>query len=191
MEEFERFVKNLELNPEFIFIKNPYLAVVIDDFNAKSHNWYKGDKTTASLSKFEIMTCHYGLTQIINEPTHVFEDSSSCINLASTSHPNMVLDNGIHSSLHPNFHHQIVFAKFDLKVVPCERCVWHYKHANTVQIKNAFACFNWEQAPSNSSINKKMFALNETIIINVISNFIPNETMMTRIYLERMQKLRI
>ena len=191
MEEFETFVKNLELNLEFIFNKNPYLTVVIDEFNAKSHNWYKGDKTTASWSKLEIMTSHYGLTLIINEPTHIFEDSSSCIDLASTSHLNMVLDSGVHSSLHPNSHHQIVFAKFDLKVVPCERRVWHYKHANIVQIKNAFACFNWEQAPSNSSIDKKVSALNETIIINVISNYIPNETMMTRICLGWMQKLRI
>ena len=36
MEEFETFLKNLELNLEFIFNKNPYLTVVIGDFNAKS-----------------------------------------------------------------------------------------------------------------------------------------------------------
>ena len=61
MEEFETFVKNLEFNLEFIFNKNPYLAVAIGDFNAKSHNSYKGDKTTSSGSKLEIMTSHYGL----------------------------------------------------------------------------------------------------------------------------------
>ena len=36
MEEFETFLKNLELNLEFIFNKNPYLTVVIGDFNPKS-----------------------------------------------------------------------------------------------------------------------------------------------------------
>ena len=44
-EEFETFVKNLELNLEFILNKNPYLTVVTDDFNAISSNWYKGNKT--------------------------------------------------------------------------------------------------------------------------------------------------
>ena len=44
MEEFETFVKNLELNHEFIFRKNPCLTVFIGDLNLKSHNWYKGDK---------------------------------------------------------------------------------------------------------------------------------------------------
>ena len=38
MEELEIFVKNLELNLEFIFSKNPYLSVVIGNFNAKSRN---------------------------------------------------------------------------------------------------------------------------------------------------------
>ena len=54
-----------------LFLKNLYLTVVIGDFNAKSHNWYKGDKSAASGCKLEIMTSHYELTQIINEPTHI------------------------------------------------------------------------------------------------------------------------
>ena len=163
IEEFEMFVKNLELNLELIFTKNPYLTVVIGDFNVKSHNWYKGDKTTASKNKLEIMTSYYGLTEIIIKPTHILEDASSCIDLIFTSQPNMVLDSGVHSSLHPNSHHQIVFAKFNLKVYypPLfERHVWHYKYANTAQIKNALASFNWEQALSNSSIDKKIYILN-------------------------------
>ena len=116
MEEFDTFVKNLELNLELIFTKNPYLTVVIGDFNVKLYNWYKGDKTTTSGTKLEIMTTDCGLTQIINGPTHILEHASSCIDLTFTSQPNIVLDSGVHSSLHPNFHHQIVFAKFNLKV---------------------------------------------------------------------------
>ena len=58
---------------------------------------------------------------------------------------------------------------------PYERDVWHYKYANTVQIKNALATFNWEQALSNSPVDKKISVLNERFI-NVMSNYIPNET---------------
>ena len=141
---------------ELIFTKNPHLAVVLGDFNVKLQNWYEDDKTTASRTKPEIMTSHYGLTQIINESTHMLEDASSCIDLIFTSQSNMVLDSGVHSSLHPNSHHQFVFTKFNLKVY-------------------ALASFNWEQALSNSSIDKKISILNETII-NVMSNYISNET---------------
>ena len=82
MEEFETSVKNLELNLELIFTKYPYLTVVIGDFNVKSQNWYKDNKTRFSGTKLEIMTSHYGLTtQIINEPALILEDASSCIAL--------------------------------------------------------------------------------------------------------------
>ena len=112
MEGFKTFVKNLELNLETIFTKNQYLTVVIGGFNIKLNNWYKDDNTTASGTKLAIMTSHYRLTQIIKEPTHSLEDASSCIDLIFTSQSNVVLDSGVHSSLHPNSHHQIVFAKF-------------------------------------------------------------------------------
>ena len=58
------------------------------------------------------MTSHYGLTQKINEPNHLLEDASSCIDLNFTSQRN----SGVHSSLHPNSHHQTIFAKFNLNV---------------------------------------------------------------------------
>ena len=89
----------------------------------------------------------------------------------------MVFDSGVHFSLHSNSHHQIVFAKFNLKVYyppPHEKHICHYKYAHTVHIKNAFTSFNWKQTLSNSSIDKKISIPNETII-NVMSNYIPNK----------------
>ena len=47
---------------------------------------------------------------LINEPTHFLENSSSCIGLIFTSQPNLVVQSGVHPSLHPNCDHQIVFA---------------------------------------------------------------------------------
>ena len=43
------------------------------------------------------------------------------------------MESGVHSSLHPNCHHQIVFAKINLKIYyppPYEREIWHYEKAN-------------------------------------------------------------
>ena len=86
----------------------------------------------------------------------------------------MVLDSWVHSLLHSNSHPQIVFTKFDLKVYyPNQRK--DYAYVNTAEIKNTVSSFNWEQALSNSSIDKEISVLNETFI-NVISNYISNET---------------
>ena len=36
--------------------------------------------------------------------------------------------------------------------------------------------FDWDRAFVNTNVNKKMFNLNKTIL-NILSNFIPNETL--------------
>ena len=60
--------------------------------------------------------------------------------LIFTSQPNLVMESGIHSSLHSNCHHQIVFAKFNLSIFyppPYEGTVWYYERANTELIRRA------------------------------------------------------
>ena len=50
----------------------------------------------------------------------------------------MVLESGVHQSLHQNCHHQIIFAKFNLKVYyppPYERTIFHYSQANVDNIQ--------------------------------------------------------
>ena len=61
--------------------------------------------------------CQFGLQQIINETTYLTSNSSLCIDLIFTSQPNLLMESGVHSSLHPNCHHQIVFAKINLKII--------------------------------------------------------------------------
>ena len=77
------------------------------------------------------------LQQLIHEPTHIIGERSSCIDLTFDSQPNLMVESCVQSSLHQNFHHQIVFARFNLKVVflpPYELEVWHFKKANVDQI---------------------------------------------------------
>ena len=104
--------------------KNPYLMVVLGDFNAKSNSWYTNDSTDIEESKSNILTSPFGFHQIINEATHILNNSSSCIDLIFTSQPNLVTESGVHSSLHANCHHQITYVKFNLNAIyppPYER----------------------------------------------------------------------
>ena len=71
----------------------------------------------------------FGVQHLINEPKHLAADFSSCIDLIFTSQQNLVIEYGVHSSLHPNCHHQITFMKFNLKIhyAPLyEREIWYY-----------------------------------------------------------------
>ena len=38
--ELENFIRNFELNLEHIVNKNPFLIVVLGDFNARMQDWY-------------------------------------------------------------------------------------------------------------------------------------------------------
>ena len=51
---------------------------------------------------------------MINNSTHISD--SSCIDVIFTSQPNLVVESGVHLSLDPNCHHQIIFTKFNLKI---------------------------------------------------------------------------
>ena len=124
------------------------MIVVLGDFNAKSSNWYKHGKITYEGSKIEAITSQFELKQLILEPTHILSNSSSCIDLVSTCQANLVMESGVRSSLHENCHHQLVYAKFNLKVwysPPYDREIWHYQHANINQIKRAIEQFPREK----------------------------------------------
>ena len=88
------------------------------------------------------------------------------------------MESGVHSSLHSNCHHHITFAKFNLKIhypPPYEREVWHYQKANVDQIREATSEFPWKNRFANISVNKQVQLFTQTIQ-NIISNYIPHET---------------
>ena len=122
-DEFEKFIDNLELNLETLCQNNPFLIVLIGDLNAKSKNWYSHDKISHKGNEIENVTAQFGLQQLVKEPTHISNNSSSCMDLIFTSQPNLITDSGVHSSLHPNCHHQIVFAKLNLYIAYLPPCL--------------------------------------------------------------------
>ena len=76
-DSFEEFADNLQLSLDKISNQNPFLTVVLGDFNTKSSNWYKHDKTTYERSKIDAVFPQFGLQQLIKEATHILGKSSS------------------------------------------------------------------------------------------------------------------
>ena len=147
-DKFENVIKNLEQNWKHIANKSPFLIVVLDDFNARMQGLYQNDITTSEGCKINISTSQFGLSQIIKQPTHILNNLTSCMDLIFTSQPYLVMHSGVHPSLHPNYHQQIVFAKFNLTIFyppPYKRLVWHCQQANTDLIKRVIELFDWEK----------------------------------------------
>ena len=140
--EFSSFITNLESTLQVITLRKPLLTMVLGDFNAKKL-WFDQDNTSYEASILNDLMAQYSFTQMTHEPTHIPESSVSCIDLVFTSQENLVTNSGVHSSLHPKCHHQIVFSNFNLKIYyppPYERLIWKYEKTNADLIRD----FDWK-----------------------------------------------
>ena len=140
--EFQALKSNLEINIDAPSTSNPFLTIMIADFNAKSRNCYWNDISSFEGSQIQFLASQFAMFQVIKEPTHILDHSKSCIDLIFTSQHNMIMYSGFHPSLHSNCHQKIIYAKFDLKVFyssPYERTVWHFSWANSDHIKEPLA----------------------------------------------------
>ena len=125
----------------------PNFSFILGDFNARSTSWYDCDVDSFEGTKLFSLTSSCGFQQTINEPTHLLKNSSSCIDLIFTDQPYLVIDSGVHSSLHENCHHQIIYSKFNLKIEyppPYQQLIWEYKKAKIENIKQAVEMVNWK-----------------------------------------------
>ena len=106
------------------------------------------------------------MEQFISDPTHILPNSSICIDLIFTDQPNLVIDSGVHPSLHTNCHHQITFSKFNLIIEyppPYQRLVWDY----LCQVnRSTILC--------NKDVHNQVNILN-SIILNVFTNCVSNK----------------
>ena len=79
------------------------MTAVLGDFNGKSSNWYKHNKT-CDRAKLEGLASHFTLQQIINESTHTLAESSYCADLIFTSNQGTAIDYRMHPFLYSNCH---------------------------------------------------------------------------------------
>ena len=103
------------------------------------------------------------MKQLISAPTHILQYFSSYIDLMFVNQPNLVIDSGIHPSLHQNCHHQVIFCKLNLKIEyppPYAHEVWDYRKAQTDLINSAIDQFEWVNLFLDKSINQQIILFN-------------------------------
>ena len=71
--------------------------MIIGDFNAKSSIWFCEDKKSFKDDPTENLISQFRLHQIIKEPAHILDTSSSNIELIFRPQPNLIIKSGIHS----------------------------------------------------------------------------------------------
>ena len=154
--------------------------MITGDFNCRNSNWYLGDPVTPQGAGVEALTSFYGLNQLIKTPTHLLQNSATCIDLVFTNQPHLVMESGVHSSLSSTCHHEIVFAMLNLKVEyppPYERVFWDYSRADKASINRAINTIDWDELVANKTVESQASELND-LLLNIYSNYIPNKTVL-------------
>ena len=135
--EFENVLSDFEKLLNCTNSSNGLFTIILGDFNARSSVWWTKDKTTTEGTQLESLTSVHGFHQLISQPTHLLPQSSSCIDLIFTDQPNLIVDSGVHPSLHSNCHHQITHCKLNLNIEyppPYEHLVRDYNKTNVESI---------------------------------------------------------
>ena len=178
--EFQTFLTNFRNLYSKIKAESPFGSFLTGDFNAHSLLWWSDGDTNPEGLEIENLITSLGLSQIISKPTN-FEPNKnpSCIDIIITDQPNLVLDRGNRASLDSYCHHQIIYCKVNFRIPPpppFERKIWHFKRANIVAIKKSMTSLPWHQHLNiNTDPNWQVKTFTD-ILLNIISNFIPNET---------------
>ena len=140
-EELENFNSNLHLLLSNINDNHPICSIRIGDFNAKSSKCCNSDKSIRASEELDNITKSAGYSQLINQPTHFVNKTSSCINLIFSSDLNITKNCGIEKTIHEKCHHDIIYGTWKNLDVPLSppyyREIWDYKHGNTENIQKS------------------------------------------------------
>ena len=129
-DQFSNFCKDIGILFNNINDHRLSCFVTVGDFNTKCTKWYPLDKNNAAAEVLQTYTTTTGYSQLIDQPTHCVNDSSSCIDLTFTSNMNLVTDFGVVPTLYKTCHHNIIFRKINFNVSlppPFYRDIWAIK----------------------------------------------------------------
>ena len=175
-ESFHSFLDKLETTIQTLKDKKPQCIILTGDFNCRSDNWWVDDEVTSEGTKLSEVIDSYCLNQLIDEPTHILPNSLSCIDLIITDQPNLFVDFGVHPSLYPKSHHQIIFGTINLSVPrppPYKRTVWKYDKAEIGMINTELRSINWSKRFDELDVDQAVDSFT-TSLMSVITQHIPN-----------------
>ena len=120
--------------------KNFFCDIITGDFNCRSTQWWENDIENNEGKLFKPLVSDNGLHQLTSEPTHLIGDSKSCIDLIFTDQPNLIIESGVHPSLHEQCHHQILHGKLSVSNIalpPDAGKIWHYDKDDFIAIRKS------------------------------------------------------
>ena len=168
--EFDIFKIKFELLLSKTYAENPFCVSITGDFNCRSTEWWENDVKNNEGRLFEPFASELGLHQLITEPTHLFGDSKSCIDLLFTDQLNLFIETGVHPSLHGHCHHQIIYGKLSISNISLPsytRRIWYYDKADANVIMKSIELFNWNKHLNSIPNPNEQVKLLTEVLLNI------------------------
>ena len=91
--------------------EKPYCIIFAGDFNSRCKQWWPEDNENHQGIALDEFIKSNALFQLIDQPTHILENSEACIDLIITNQPSLFVESGVRPSLFRGCHHEIIFRK--------------------------------------------------------------------------------
>ena len=121
------------------------ICILAGDFNCHHREWLGSRSPTDEEGKFALNMCNsYGLTQIVNGPTHKL---GNCLDLIMTDAPNLLSSIEIDSEIGTSDHYTVkaAFEVSSLSESSPPRYVWLYKKADWDGLRCELAATPWNE----------------------------------------------
>ena len=115
-DKFDSFLQLFEELLQDLFKFKSSFVLITGNFNYRNSNWYLEDPVRPHETCVKALTSFHGLHQLIKTPAHLLQNSATCIDLAFTNQPHLVMESGVYSSLSSTCHYEIIFARLNMKV---------------------------------------------------------------------------
>ena len=85
-DDFEMFIQRIELLTDYMRDEKPQCIIFAGNFNGRCKQWWpEGNEDHQGIALDEFIEGN-ALFQLIDQPTHILENSKSCIDLIITTH---------------------------------------------------------------------------------------------------------
>ncbi|XP_074651604.1 uncharacterized protein LOC141906258 [Tubulanus polymorphus] len=149
--------------------------LIFGDFNSKNNLFCKSDTTDTSGRQLKILIDDLHLNQMINEPTRITSDSSSCIDLLLTDSPGHLLQHDVIAPIEKSDHCALSVKLNSRCTAPntnAEKIIWKYDQCNLAELNRSINTYDWSPI-LDKNVNDCTFLLS-TKLMNFFKANIPH-----------------
>ena len=175
-DDFEMFIRRIELLTDYMRDEKRHCIISPGDCNSRCKQWWPEDNQDYQGIALDEFIVSNALFQLIDQPTHILENSKSCIGLIITNQSSLFVESGVHSSLFRACHHVIIFGEVAVSIPhppPYKRRMRDYKVADVLPIRESLMNIDWYLEFGGHEPNVMVDKFTE-VILSIIAENVPN-----------------